>query len=55
MDNNFKDFKNEELYTNEGDICPECGGQMFVSFVTNNPEDAVKTWTCETCGLTESE
>lgn len=53
----FQDFKNEELYTNEGDKCTDktCGGNMLVSYVSYEPETAVKTWTCERCQITESE
>ena len=59
----FIDWKNQELYSNEGsdeyytdegDKCPKCGGNMLVSYVSSTP-DGVKTWTCKNCGLTESE
>ncbi|MCK9370893.1 hypothetical protein M0R04_13365 [Candidatus Dojkabacteria bacterium] len=47
----------DENYIDEGDHCTDktCNGVMLVSYVAQDPENAVKTWTCNKCNNTESE
>ena len=61
---NFTDFKNQELYSNEGidpewelseDQCPECNIYMHKSMEANGSDDYRYIWYCENCGNTESE